>query len=375
MSIHQKSVPALLFFLFMITSGCGSAYEESTPDLTGFPEWSLTHEFDITEPDNVMFGNIFTVGVLSTMELIVPDYSSQQFYHFAADGSYLSTFSRQGGGPGEMDRINSIAITENDDLAVFDSGLMRFTTFRQQQGRWEHTDIRTLDDSAPTIGQLFDGPGDHFFAVTNNVFSIDNLQTDERLMAMNQIDAEGRPVRDSLAVEVTNTHLVNVAGQGFSVRTIPGGVGRTNYFSVADRRYVVSADSDAFAIRVMDTETDNRHKIRYAVEPVPLTEEEKQGILRTAGSNFRSQMRDKMPDYRRVIRSLLTDNRQHIWVQITTTNDEEPNWVVLNIDGSPAGRLSIPQNAQVRAILDDRIYALVRPDDAAPMIRVFSFSR
>jgi hypothetical protein len=363
------------WLILLLISGCTSDDRQTEFDVTILPEWTLTHEFDVTEPDNILFGNIDRLGVLSSHDIIVADQTNKQFYHFNTDGEFVATFSEEGGGPGEMDQISSFYITPDDELVVYDRGNMRFTVFEYRNGAWHHTAIHNHDDSAVSMSSIFAGPGDFIYALTSNVWGMDAINATEWHQTIHLINTSGNIIRDSVATEQVDNFLLHVMDQGFMILTIPGSVGLTSYFDVIGQRYIVSARSDEFAIRVLDTDTGNQSKFHYPIKRIEFTDAEKQDIMESVSSNFRRQMREKMPDYQRVIRSVVTDNHERIWIKISVDNEREnqPNWIIMNLDGSLEGQIYIPNETTVRAVRDSRIYGIVNPTDRTPFIRAYTF--
>jgi hypothetical protein len=93
------------------------------------------------------------------------------------------------------------------------------------------------------------------------------------------INTSGNIICDSIATEPADNKLLNIMDQRFMILTIPGRVGLTSHFDVIDQRYIDSARSDQFTIRVFDTDTDTLSENRYPLKRIKLSEAEKQNIL------------------------------------------------------------------------------------------------
>ncbi len=380
----QSSI--LLFSAILI---CFTAIQ-CTPqnDRTGNPlihlqEWTVDHHLTIQEPNDVLIGRIFHIDITSEGHIITGDISENHFLEFNSQGDFLGTISQRGSGPGENEQISSFFINNNDELVLHDGRTMRITLFKNEQDSWRHHQMHALDNSETSIGTIYPGPdSESLFAANSISINYNNVHQDAIYRVVNQVDLTGHTISDSLARGQFDNFLINMSSDFFTIRGFPGSMGINSYFTVIDQRYIISATNNEFRITIYDHQTGEQSQIHYDIPKNELTQREQQDLLDQAGQNFRSSMREKMPQHHPVIHQLLSDDNQQIWVQITPVDNDQnedlnesiPNWLILNLDGDLLGKLYLPTDLNVRQIRNHQIYAVNAPDDDAPTIEVFRYT-
>lgn len=370
-------IPALIFSMVTVIQ-CSTAEEGSPNPLQSVPVWSADHHLTITEPDDVLFGRLFLLDVTEDQSIMVYDHGSNHFLEFSKEGDFRGTISEQGSGPGEIENLSSFYVNRENDIVVYDRGNMRFTTFTKSNGNWHAENMQAIDQNEVHFSRVLPGPEpDTYFAVTSVSFRPDNVSDENRQQLIHLIDSSGEILQDSLATGPFDNFLVNIGdNNSFSVRAIPQQMGLTTHFAFAEQRYVISARTDEFRFEVFDHQTGERDVIEHPIPGVALSGDEQQELLDEAGDNFRREMREKMPEFRPVLRQVLTDDQQRIWARFTPDSDDEnsANWIILNLDGSLEGSLHLPGHLNVRQIRNQKIYAISSPEDDAPAIEIFALS-
>src|SRR5690606_1908256 len=125
----------------------------------------------------------------------------------------------------------------------------------------------------------------------------------------------------------TNTHLMNVQDERFTVRGMPAGYGLTSISRVYDQNTIVHASTDAFRFTILELNTNTTREIFHSIPPIPLTSAEKDTLVSQVGNMFASAMRAKMPEFHRALHTFQIDDKGLIWVNVNPfeVNETEYN--------------------------------------------------
>jgi hypothetical protein len=75
------------------------------------------------------FGRIGPIARVSDGRFTVADLQSLEIRVFDADGQYLAAWGGRGSGPGELQRVDAIAVINGDSLVVRNDGMLRHEVF------------------------------------------------------------------------------------------------------------------------------------------------------------------------------------------------------------------------------------------------------
>ncbi|MCC5915192.1 MAG: 6-bladed beta-propeller [Balneolaceae bacterium] len=359
--------------LFLLLS-CSSETEEDLPNLNSLPQWELTQELEITDSDEFLFNQLGILQMSNNGEVFAHDFAENHLLHFDQQGQFLGSIGRAGSGPGEFQSISSFYLNGPNQLHIFDRQNMRFTAYNRSGDQWTIGETVSLDENAMNFGTFrpIDEPGT-YLATSAIVFRQEMLDA-EPLQYVSLTDRKGVSLRDSVAVLPFNFFLLNeTSGGGFSVRSKPNNLGLRAHFNLLDEETVIAARSDRFEIDLLNIHTGENSRITYPFSPVSLTDADRRLALDNSGQNFRSVMRESMPDHHNLIHSIFPDNQERIWINMQTLyNGEEIfGWMIVDKEGEFLGRTEIPDNFTIRTIQGDRILGLYSPEDDVPSIRVY----
>lgn len=325
------------------------------------PVWTVAVPGDVvldgsSEP---YFQRVTGGAWLSDGRIIVLDRGGNQLHLFAADGAYVRAFGRSGDGPGEFANIATVTVTEQDSILVLDRVHDRFTVFHPDAGFVR--DVALAQDSAG------------IFATDVNVVTPDRFVmwgVREDLSWMENYDgrafanpAETRvSVRDGSGARVAGPLVLAGPtisqfswGSGmipFSARpAVAGGGGR-----------IVTGDAADWTIRVWTPELDPLMEVRWpgSVEPVTAADrnevrERTSTTFEPLGNAMKQEVLDLllspgvMPAHRPAYGGILLGRDGAIWVACHEPHIVETDWTVLKADGTPAGRLRLPERARLLA--------------------------
>jgi hypothetical protein len=363
----MKLIGCIVLLLFVVSCSKTETSVSNNP-FTDLPVWTLEQDLLIEESDDLIFGYTMSPQVTSDGEIIVADFQNSIIHHFDSEGDHLGTFSGKGSGPGEIDGGLSWGIVlENDNYLIFDRSTMRFTEFTRQNDTWIHTEITP---SESPLGIFFEGPENTIITQSLVSFNRSNVNDSGRGYYVRQIDRTGKALRDSLLFGPTNTHLMNVQDDRFTVRGMPAGYGLTSITKVFNKKTVVHASTDAFKFTILDLTDNSVREIQHAITPVPLTSAEKDTLVSQVGDMFASAMRAKIPDFHRAMHTFQIDDKGLIWVNVNPfeVDETEYNWVIMNMEGELLAKMSYPENVSLANIQNDMAYGSSRNSETGTSI-------
>lgn len=193
--------------LSLILVGCGGPDEGGETVLEPAPLFSVGEW-----GGDVEFGAIRDLAVGARSELVVLDGMSQQLTVADSTGRVLSTFGREGQGPGEIGAGAAVGILSDGSVAILDVGNRRVTLFSP--------DGELRDDWPIPVRHVQTSP-----------LSLMTLQGDRIALALRvRYDAEGRAIWPRALYEIR-------AADGVVIDTIWGGASHASGCGTSHRRY------------------------------------------------------------------------------------------------------------------------------------------
>lgn len=360
--------------ILILVAACNNNTQESNNPFTSLPTWSLEQDLLIEESDDLIFGYTYPPEITSDGEILVADFQNSVIHHFNKDGQSLGTFSRKGSGPGEINQMGSGTILEDDTFVIFDRAEMRFTKFRRQHGSWNHTEIIP---TATRVSAFSEGPENTIIYHGVTVFDRSNIDNSERGYTLSQMKLSGEILRDSLIYGPVNTHLIRIEGTGFMVRNMPTGYGLNSISQVYNKSLIVHAQTDAFQFTVKNILTDEVKTFSHPIEPVALTSAEKDTLISQVGPQFTSVIRDKMPEYHRIIESFFVSDDGKIWVRLGAKSNPEPefDWIVVDLDGTLIAKVRNPEGVSISSLKNGKVYGSRRSPETGTSIYRFRINK
>ena len=135
---------ALGVFLFVILlSGCSERPNGFSSDPQNVAKRLELEELfrigDETSGDTLVFGRFTDFQVNSANQLLLADYTASKVYVFSETGTLVSSFGRQGEGPGEFLYLVNLHVGPNDSVFVWDWRNQSISVFEPETYEFAYT--------------------------------------------------------------------------------------------------------------------------------------------------------------------------------------------------------------------------------------------
>ncbi len=350
-------------------------------------------------PDEYMFGRVRSLAVASDGSIYTYDAHAKELRKYAADGTYVATFGRQGGGPGEyQDPDGGLAVLPDGRIVLRDPANARFSVFTPEGeylDGWRirgglHTSRSLYSDSAGNVYTLI---------LLSTAGAIQDWQT-----GLVQYGPDGVP-GDTLEVPTYDyepSQIVASAGDDDNRRIMANNVpfAPSVSWAISPLGYFVGGLSTRYAIELYLAPDRVLRIERGDWQPVPVKPEERDEQERIITANFRQldpgwrwngdPIPDNKPPYQRLF--VGEDGRIWVWLhqeayQIDAVDDfadqdepgsiPEPTWIesvafdVFEPDGRYLGRVRAPDGLAVYptpVARGDTLWAVVEDEMDVPYI-------
>lgn len=350
--------------------GCGQSDSSSPTD--ELPEWSATLDLQvgsIDDPDYALTA-IRAVEIRSDGTMYTLHPQEQLIRMFAADGTLRGTIGGEGEGPGEFRNIGPLGWVA-DTLWVLDFDGYRFSQFSPAGDFLGSFTVPFRMDSDPGApqppraeGLLYDG------TVYGSIPAFSSQIADGTLTVSQQLlmSRDGR-VRDTLPGVPFGRNQWAITppdGRGGLYMPQPFADGPLWSFTpneralvVLDRTAPMSPAEARFRLTKLTFAGDTVFSREYPFDPIQVTQEEVDSILQS----FRERMGDRRffnlgpaaltrlaeetlyrPAFRPPATSFRLSRDGTMWLRMTSGSEESNRWLILESNGDPVGRLSLPDD-------------------------------
>ena len=285
-------------------------------------EARLVPEVSIGEldgPEEYIFGRIGSLAVDSERNVYVFDTQANHVRAFGATGTYLATFGREGEGPGEFSRAETIAVLPDGRLLVRDPGNMRVQVFDPASGgteEWAYNSGNTYRAGAPL-----------YTDVRGRVFLLTSDPSGDDIIIV--LGPDGTHL-DTLPVPTTHYEPVVVKAET-EWSSVTSAVPFTPRFFWAvhpSGHFLTGLSSD---YRVDLARDDGVLCIERAHDPVPVSDGERAYRRESKVRMIRWSVPDwtwdgpRIPDHKPVFVQLLVGRDGRIWVRLATVGQRIDN--------------------------------------------------
>ena len=311
--------------------------------------------------------------------LVVADGITRELRLFDHEGAHLRSFGRPGGGPGEFEALNSIAL-RGDSILAHDMRGWRFTIVG------ESGDLlgTTPAGNAAFIGLLGDGALVSYDVLTREMPPPGSISRSRAALLLHSPDGSAG---DRILEFDSNEVYVHTEIPGFSERIF-----RRSTAVVVGRDRILIADNGSFEIRELARDGRVRRLIRRADVRRPVTEAELRryidmGIERYGpraeifGPTLRDQPPpEEMPAFGRSdalenrLPTVLEGPERQIWVlEYLAFPEEPPVWDVFDASGRLLGAVELPVGLDLTFVGEQRLVGVRRDDLDVEIVQVLPF--
>lgn len=291
--------------------------------------WRIVEDLRIGRADGDgpdVFSVVFAFDVDADGNIYAFDLMSRELRVFDADGRFVRSFGRRGGGPGEFEAVIGLRVGSANDVWLVDMHNMRYTVLR--------------GDSAavyPRPRGMYRPPWIGGFTAAGTFHDIVLLPAGEVFVRVN---ASGQVVD---TVRLPQPEL-NLPRRGVVTFDLPFGVQNLRAFDNAGRLWL--GNTHEYRIHRVDLPGDTSLVITHPATPRPLSGVERDSVTRYARL-LETELRmtvssDMLPRDAPLLDWLAVDGDGFIWVGIATPPGEPSQADIFDVDGRYLGRVTMP---------------------------------
>lgn len=348
--------------------------------------WTIAAEplrdLGVAEGDpHQQFARVADALRLSDGTLLVADGQANEIRAFDAQGGYLRTLGRAGGGPGEFRGLMGMHLLPGDTVAAYDYQATRVSYFAPTGTMARAVTLGTLNGKMPArpLGFLADGRMlvaplyDPEFKVTSGRVR-DTLTLALYSAAGTQAAALGRvPGHESMTV--TSEDLMMREIPPFALSTVFGVQGTRLLVGDPVRYELVERRPDGAVARL----------IRRAGDREPVTQEDRDTYLErrregVTDDRFRALDEQLMkslafPEHKPFFTGLQMDPDGNAWVQRGSSTDEETPWDVFDAEGRLLGTVTMPAGLRVTQVGTDFVLGVWKDELDVEHVRMYRIQK
>jgi hypothetical protein len=363
--------------------------QNGPPDSGAVQWWTLAPmpQLDVGKAEgtdsDVLFRVIDAVR-LSDGRVVIANAGNSQVRYYSAAGDHVFTSGRQGGGPGEFQRITGILPMSADSIAVIDGGARRVTVLTRD-GRFSRDVLGVPGAQVGVIGRRDDGT---WVAQSNSPLRGNAvLQGPVRPnIVYVTLPPNGGEVMDTLGQFPGPERVVRVAESGGTITSIdimtPPFAKTTSVVTLGND--LVVATQDAAEVRVYDQHGALRRIVRSGMPALRVTPE-------LVDEYMKRQLAPVPPERHKAMRenqlaimtaetvppygTLAVDRAGNFWLQDYPGLTVDQRWTIFAADGARVARIVLPRLFTPYDIGEDWILGRELDDLDIEHVRLYAITR
>lgn len=375
----------------MVRDSAGIAIAENEWTDSASTTWwrvSATPEVDIGTLEGAEEETLFRVVDavrLSDGRIAVANGGTSEVRYYGPDGQHVRTTGRQGGGPGEFQRIAGLIRMGGDSLAVLDGGSRRVSLLDASGEFVVDQGIGNPDTPITLLGRAGDGT---WVGSSNSIVGgVNGLQDglarrDLTLLRLEPGSTEIVDTVGSFAGSESYMQIDQAGGQIRSIQIMTSLPFRKTTTTVVRGDEVFVGTQDAPEVRVYGIEGELRRIVRTGAPSPPVTEAmreawtdrrvatmppERQEDARAASMALPAG--ETVPPYG----ALAVDRTGRLWVQDYAGLVDAPAWTVYDAEGAQVGRVVLPAAFRPFDIGEDWVLGRETDDLEVEHVRLYTF--
>ncbi len=366
-------------FLFVACSG-DSSEPDQPKSLTDQTYERLSATLTFGETDDVFFQRIGDFFQAEDGRFFLLDSGQRKIFIYDSNGSYLTSFGREGRGPLEFEQPLNFFMDENGLLYVYDFTPFAVKVFRENSpNNWEYKTSFAVAESNPAGLRTFPigvvGIGDGLMAAIHRQgFSLEQDDTPVSF-DVNILNKSGEQ-QFKHALELPSERMIIVQGSNtVSIRPQPLGYSQhshtksngIHYFAFNQNNKIYKIDlSDSLSVAEVWAEPD--------LPRSAYTREEVANALEIFEGEILSQAREGIPELRPGYNHFVVCDNGLLWIRHESYNSEtnESRYVIFNPATKTFERfISFEGRVRINKISNNRILARHTTEDDLFEVKVF----
>ena len=368
--------------------------ENPAPPLDEQPVWRVETEPSLTIGGDGSGEELHRVDgaiQLGGGGIVVAHAGAYELRFYDASGVFRNAVGRRGAGPGEFQVVRDVFRMPGDSVLVWDDRLHRGSIFDSESrfGRLVSVDSSPFGYRGPfVVDVLADGSMLMTGGLPGGGARLDELRYYTGVLIAS---SEGEPLADLGAIpEGTCGSPQRCTVPMFTPYRVTAAGPASVFYGFGDR----------YQLSEVDTDGRLRTIIRYAKDPLPITDADiahlKQASLKAAPADRRAAVErafatDPVPAAMPAMRALLVDTDANLWVEESTEvepivapvplpraageSEPGPRWTVFASDGLRIGTVSTPADLIVTEIGDDYVLGIHSDELGVQTVRLYRLIR
>lgn len=342
-----------------------------------------TMQIGVAEGDSsYQMDRLRTVLRLGDGRIVAANGGNQQIRWYDTNGRLVASAGRQGGGPGEFQRLVTLRPLPGDSVLAYDASSFRLSWF-DPAGQF----VRSVQ--LPPLGQVpprfVDRFADGSLLLASSVRTMDNSPasgTRRDTLLFLRAGPDGVPV-DSLAASPAGEaafQFMTEGGQikGMNVLTLP--FMRNVHTATSGDRYW-QGTTDAYEVVLRRADGTPERIVRRTMKPVPLRGAyldslRRAEVAKSGPEAGKALDQVQLPEHLPAFERLLVDDGGNLWVQHTAWPGRPPvEWDVFNAEGTMLGTVRMPAAFRATHVGGDFVLGVWTDENDVEYIRMYGLTK
>lgn len=299
------------------------------------------------------------------------------------DLRYERTIGREGEGPGEFMHVASVQLLSGDSLVVYDSRLLRVTTYPPASDEPAYVQDVSVDPADGQVGAWYPHtvhklPGQlGLLAEYSRPVMADgsdaDRQNESNVVRRLHEDSAGRMQTDSVFAYPRGESLVLRQGdsKGSAVTSRAHPFGRRPFLELLGDDLFAYGDTREVGAQVVDVTGRIVSSFVYEAASIPVTRDEMNEASRDMPRAMVRMLRADAPYAWPSVTGLVVDNQRRLWLGIRKSNRTQVEWAVFTQEGTHLSSVLLPSEFQLMSVQDDRLIGVRTNDSDVPQVQAY----
>jgi hypothetical protein len=349
--------------------------------------WRLSGEptlqIGVAEGDSsYQMDGLRTVLRLGDGRIVAANAGNQQIRWYDAGGRLVASAGRQGGGPGEFQRLVTLRALPGDSVMAYDISSFRLSWFDPAGQFVRSVQLQPLGQVPPRFVDRF---ADGSLLLASSVRTMDNSPasgTRRDTLLFLRAGPDGVPV-DSLAVTPAGEasfQFMMEGGQikGMNVLTLP--FMRNVHTATSGNRYW-QGTTDAYQIVLRRADGTPERIVQRTMKPVPvrgayLDSLRRAQVAESGPEAGKALDQVQLPQHLPAFERLLVDDGGNLWVQHTAWPGRPPvEWDVFTAEGTMLGTVRMPAAFRATHVGANFVLGVWTDENGVEYIRMYGLTK